>query len=191
MDKKAEIGKILRLFREKTNQSMQAIAQKAGISKSMLSQIERGTVSPSIDTLFSVCQSLDLDIGELFHRISEKKSVRIFHPGERIITKNEGILYEQLVTSYDQSHPAELFLIKVEPGSMIGISGQGHEGIEMGYIIEGQAHLTINKETYEISQGDSIWFAAHLPHRLENPGEKTFAALWSVAPPHKDYFNIY
>ena len=46
-----KIGKILKVFREKTGQNQGDIASKAGISISMLSQIERGMVSPSIETL--------------------------------------------------------------------------------------------------------------------------------------------
>ena len=74
------IGNILKVFREKTRKKQGEVATKAGISISMLSQIERGVVSPSIDTLFCVCKAVGMDIADLFRRISPDAPVRL-HAG--------------------------------------------------------------------------------------------------------------
>jgi transcriptional regulator with XRE-family HTH domain len=184
-----ELGKILRLFREKSGRNLDAVAQAAGISISMLSQIERGVVSPSIDTLCMVCRALDVDMAELFRRISPEEPVRIHTHGERLRMERDGVQYEQLMTSQNGVFPAELFCIEVKPGCATTMSGGGHEGAEMGYVLQGSARLCVGSDDYAINENDSVYFNANLPHRLENTGKKTFRAVWSISPPHLDFLK--
>ena len=184
------IGQILKVYREKTGKNQGDIAQKAGISVSMLSQIERGIVAPSIETLMTVCAVLDIDPAELFKKISATAPVRIHHKGERLRNELAGVRYEQLMTSLHPTWQAEMFLIEVAPGKSTTFSGGGHEGAEMGYVLSGAATLTVDTETYPVREGDSIYFNAQLPHQLSNSGSETFRAVWSIAPPHVDFLGI-
>ena len=185
-----QIGRILKVFREKTGKNQGEIAEKAGISVSMLSQIERGVVSPSIETLVAVCGVLDLDPSELFKRIASNPPVRIHHRGERLRNELGGVRYEQLMTSQHPAYQAELFLIEVEPGKSTGFSGGGHEGAEMGYVVAGDAVLTVDSQEYRVAEGDSIYFNAQLPHQLSNRGSMAFRAVWSISPPHVDFLGM-
>jgi transcriptional regulator with XRE-family HTH domain len=183
------LGKLMKLYREKTGQNQSDIASKANISISMLSQIERGVVSPSIETLVMVCEALGVDPSELFNRLSLKAPVRIHHPHERLQTSSDGTSYEQLITSSDSAYPSELFLLEVKPGCRTTLSSNGHEGVEMGFVLAGAAVLTVDKADYDICAGDSISFSSHLPHRLSNNGRSLFRAVWSITPPHVDYLT--
>ncbi len=139
-----KIGKILKVYREKTGQNQGDIASKAGISISMLSQIERGLVSPSIDTLVGVCYALGLDPSDLFKRLSGDRPVRIHHQRERLRMEQGGICYEQLMTSVQGAYQTEMFLLEVESGYKTTLSTVGHEGVEIGFVLEGQAVLTVD-----------------------------------------------
>jgi transcriptional regulator with XRE-family HTH domain len=184
------IGVILKAYREKTGLNQAEIAKKAHISTSMLSQIERSVVSPSIDTLFSVCNALGLDITHLFRSISDKQQVRVLHKGERLKNTSDGIQYEQLVVNVDAAFPAELFLLEIAPCQKVGLSENGHEGTEMGYVLYGTALLVVDGKEYILKEGDSVVFNASLPHGLENTGTEPFKAVWNALPPHKDYLEI-
>jgi transcriptional regulator with XRE-family HTH domain len=184
-----EIGRSLRLFREKSSRNLTDVAPAAGISVSMLSQIERGIVSPSIDSLCMVCRALDIDIAELFRRVSPLEPVRIHKGGERLRMENNGVRYEQLMTSQAPLSPSELFCIEVKAGRSTAMSGGGHEGVEMGYVLQGSARLTVGEKSYAIGENDSLCFSARLPHRLVNTGRKLFRAVWRISPPHVDYLK--
>jgi transcriptional regulator with XRE-family HTH domain len=184
------LGRILKTYREKTGRNQGDVASKAGISVSMLSQIERGIVAPSIETLMMVCSVLDLDVSQLFRMVaSDEHPVRIHHSGERLRNEVGGVHYEQLMTSTQGSWQSELFLLEVAPGCSTTFSGGGHEGIEMGYVLAGEAVLTVDANEYRISKGDSIHFSSHLPHQLRNRGKSSFRAIWSISPPHVDYLG--
>lgn len=184
-----KIGRLLKVFREKTGRNQGDIAEKAGISVSMLSQIERGIVAPSIETLVLVCQSLDLDLSELFKKITSDKPLQIHRNGERLTNELSGVKYEQLVMSTHPVYRAEMFLIEILPGKSTSFRGDGHEGAEMGYVLAGQAMLTVENEAYAIGEGDSICFNARLPHQLSNSGATKFRAVWSISPPHVDFLG--
>jgi transcriptional regulator with XRE-family HTH domain len=183
------IGVLLKRYREKTRKNQGEVAIKAGISISMLSQIERGVVSPSIDTLVGVCGALGLDMTDLFRRITPDSPVRLQRAGQRLGTQRNGVHFEQLAASGHANFPAELLLLEVRPGKRVGLSTSGHEGIEMGYVLEGSAALTVEGAEYRLGEGDSVSFNANLPHSLVNVGKKTFRAVWTALPPHKDYLS--
>lgn len=184
-----KIGRILKVYREKTGRNQGDIAEKAGISISMLSQIERGMVAPSIETLMTVCSVLDIDLSELFKKLSSERPVRIHHRGERLRNDLSGVRYEQLMTSSYPGYQAELFLLEVAPGKSTSFRGSGHEGAEMGYVLSGSATLTIDSTNYAIVEGDSFNFNARLPHQLSNSGNEPFRAVWSISPPHVDFLE--
>jgi transcriptional regulator with XRE-family HTH domain len=184
-----EIGTILRLFREKINKKQGDVARKAGISTSMLSQIERGAAAPSVDTLVAVCTALELDVADLFRRISPTAPLRIHRRGKRLFTAAMGVRFEQLCRSADASHPAEMLLMEIMPGKQAGISDNGHEGVEMGYVLEGNATLVVSGLEFELSEGDSVSYNSHLPHNLINKGKTKFKAVWNALPPHLDYLE--
>jgi transcriptional regulator with XRE-family HTH domain len=189
-NKVAQIGEVLRVVREKTGRHQGAIAADAGISTSMLSQIERGIVAPSIDTLFAVCRALDFDIAELFRRVTESPPVRIAHNQTRLRTEHEGVGYEQLITGTGAGYQSELFLLTVRPGHQAGLNTNGHEGIEMGYVLEGRGKLVVNSIAYAIGKSDSFCFHAHFPHRFVNDSTSKFVAVWAALPPHTDYLEV-
>jgi|WetSurMetagenome_2_1015567.scaffolds.fasta_scaffold00168_4 transcriptional regulator with XRE-family HTH domain len=184
-----EIGRILRLFREKLKKNQGHVAKTAGISTSMLSQIERGAVAPSIDTLMAVCAALEMDAADLFRRISPGTPVRVNHAGKRLFTQTRGVRFEQLASITDAGHPAEMLLLELAPGKEAGMSGNGHEGVEMGYVLSGNAVLVVNGEEFTVAEGDSVSYDSHLPHKLVNKGKTAFRAVWNALPPHKDYLE--
>ena len=180
----------MKAYREKTGRNQADVASKAAISVSMLSQIERGMVAPSIETLMMVCAALDLDASQLFRMVAaDEHPVRILHNGERLRNKVGGVHYEQLMTSTQGAWQAEMFLLEVAPGCSTTFSGGGHEGTEMGYVLDGNAVLTVDANDYAVGRGDSIHFSSHLPHQLRNRGKKLFRAVWSISPPHVDYLG--
>jgi transcriptional regulator with XRE-family HTH domain len=185
----AEMGRMLRAVRERTGRKQADVAAAARISPSMLSQIERGRVSPSIETLLELCRVLEFNVSELFRRLSPGRPVRIVRPENRLRSGRRGIRYAQLVNSVDPSHPAEMFLLEVNAGRQLGISGRGHEGVELGSVLSGTARLTVDGVEHTLKEGDSVSFSSRLPHRLVNAGQSVFRAIWTVLPPHHDYLH--
>jgi quercetin dioxygenase-like cupin family protein/DNA-binding Xre family transcriptional regulator len=162
------------------------VAARAGCSESMLSKIENELASPSLTTLHRLCKALTLSISDLLSngkvdpwvimRPDQRKTI-----GRRNAAGSEGVSAEVLIPSAE-GRLLEGFLVVIEPGGNTNGVLQ-HKGEEVGYVVEGQLELTINKEVRLLNAGDSFYFPSNLPHAYRNPGKTRLRVVWINTPP--------
>lgn len=177
-------GEKLRSVRERKGYTLKVVAQRAGVSESLVSQIERNRVSPAIDTLLALAEVLDINLEFLFEEYRKKHPVEIIGAGERRSVDEDGVLYEEIVhpNSDDGSHMMESYLITIPPHSQTHRGSYGHIGRETGFVLSGQGELHYEQNVYPIKAGDGISFSAGAPHVLVNNGDQELKAVWTVTP---------
>ena len=182
---KYKFGGKIRAVRERKNITLKAVALRAGVSESLVSQIERNKVSPSIDTLLTLADALDIDYEYLFNDYRQKKKVSIVRFEERNSLKLNDVTVYQLskTASIPEEHAIEAFMLEIEQGSEKGDLEYGHSGKEFGLILEGEAELIYGAEKYLLKAGDTVSFLSDIPHILRNSGEGQVRAVWVVTPP--------
>lgn len=180
-------GEKLRAIREKKGYTLKVVAQAAGVSESLVSQIERNRVSPAIDTLLSLADALEIDLEYLFAEYRRERPVRVIKSDERREVTEAGVLYEEIVRPVDDdgAHAIEAYYITLPAGSETSRGSYGHLGREFGIVTEGSGELHYETRAYPLTKGDSISFAATAPHVLVNTGKIPFKALWVVTPPQR------
>lgn len=188
---KYKFGHKLRAVRERKGYTLKDVASRAGVSESLVSQIERNKVSPSIDTLLGIADILDIDYEYLFSDYRQKRKVSIIRKAERGTIHRDGVDIHQLSVNdeLDNDFEIEAFLLEVESGGETGDREYGHTGMELGIVLEGQGQLIYGNETYKLSEGDSVYFPSDMPHLLKNCGDKKLRAIWVISPPRKLFRN--
>jgi len=188
---KHHFGEKIRKIREKKGVTLKDIAAKIGVSESLLSQIERNRVSPSIDTLFAIADVLDVDYEYLFKDLHRKRAVCIVRKSDARSVETNGVRYTQLsmVKNFNEKHAIEAYVIEIEPGRARGSEDYGHPGMEFGFVLEGRGKLYYGGDEYELRKGDSVSFASDTPHLIKNTGRSLFKALWIITPPKMIFFN--
>lgn len=188
---KYQFGSKLREVRERKGLTMKEVAEHSNVSESLISQIERNKVSPSIETLLSISDVLGIDMEYLFRDYRKERNVRLVKKAERKSIRTPGILYQQLsvLSDSDDEHAIEGFLLEVDAGAEKGSEEYGHTGKEFGFIIQGSGEFHYGKRVYPLSEGDSITFASDIPHVLKNSGEGTLKAVWIITPPKMLFFK--
>jgi transcriptional regulator with XRE-family HTH domain len=178
-------GEKIRAIRERKGLTLKEVAERAGVSESLVSQIERNRVSPAIDTLLSLADVLDLDLEYLFSDYRRERLVRITRKDERETFTKPGVLYERLaqLESSKNQDGIESYYITIDPGQENRSTEYGHPGWELGVVVEGLATLTIGKESYELAPGDSVSFRSDAPHVISNQGTTPLRILWVITPP--------
>ena len=178
-------GDKIREVREKRKMTLKDVARRVEVSESLISQIERNRVSPAIDTLLRIVDVLEMDIEYLFQEFKKTRSVHLVRRAERSKIVLPGVIYEQLskTVNADAEHALEAYLLEIAPGGEKSSTEFGHRGGELGLILEGKGELRFGTEIYELNAGDSISFAADIPHVLKNTGKKTLKAVWVTTPP--------
>ncbi|MDR0590060.1 MAG: XRE family transcriptional regulator [Spirochaetaceae bacterium] len=185
-------GEKIRIVRERRGFTLREVADRAGVSESLVSQIERNRVSPAIDTLLSLADALDLDLEYLFADYRRDRSVKITRSYERDSFTKPGVLYERLAR-FEGSAPnregIEVYNITLEPGAKTGSAEYGHPGWEVGLVETGRAQLVLGNNTYELLPGDSASFQAGSPHDLSNIGPEPLVVFWIITPPKGEFEN--
>lgn len=184
------LGPRLRTAREASGITVRELARRAGVTASLISQVERGLAMPSVGTLLEIATTLHLDIGNLF-----KNEVRPAPGGPGLVQRNgsrktirldSGVRWERLTVGPD---PEVEFLYAVyEPGS--ASCGEDsmlrHGGREFAYLVSGRLGVKIGFEEYELGPGDSISFDAGMPHRLWCIGSRPAVGIWTIVRRHSD-----
>lgn len=191
----AILGRKLRAEREKQGIAVREMARRVGVSPSLVSQIERGLVTPSVGTLWSMATELGLIIDELFRNTEQPMPAsgpKTGGPPERVgcpiqrahnrqrIRLAGGVEWERLTPQPDDD--VEFLYVKYDAKaeSCPEHSLFRHGGKEYAYILSGRLGVQIGFEHYELGSGDSLSFNSQIPHRLWAIGDEPAVAIWAV-----------
>lgn len=182
-----KFGEKLRKVREHKGYTLKMVARAAGVSESLVSQIERNHVSPAIDTLLALAEVLDINLEFLFDEYRRERPVHIIRYDERPTIHEDDVTYEQIAKPEDEdkANALESYVLKIPAHSHTHRGSYGHIGREFGVIIQGTGLLKYENHEYTLNKGDSVSFPASCPHTLENIGEDTLKAIWTVTPPQR------
>jgi transcriptional regulator with XRE-family HTH domain len=207
VDALGDIGTRLREGRTEVGISVRELARKAGVSPSLVSQIETGKARPSVATLYALVQHLNLTVDELFDNDKPEVVEETHGPGAPIpapfamarklisapmiqLGETRGTLRLEGGITWERLTPCDVpgvdFLkITYDVGGASCPDGlrQTHNGHEFGYLLSGRLGVTVGFDTSEIGPGDSIYYDSATPHRLFNAGDEPAVGIWMVHAP--------
>ncbi len=179
------LGPRIRALREAMDLSLRDLAERSGVSAPMLSQVERGETSPTLQVAARIAAGLELRLSQLL-RLDEDGAVTVVRKAER----RKGPGRPQSGHSYEILTPplpgqrAELSRHTLAPGAVTGGPGDPpmHEpgSRETALVESGSVQLHCDGTRHELREGDCVTFDADLPHHFENPSEDRDAALLAV-----------
>ena len=175
-------GEKLRQVREHKGYTLKVVAQQAGVSESLVSQIERNHVSPAIDTLLALADVLDINLEYLFEEYKRNRPVEIIRSHERPSLHEDKIIFEGLAKQSGSDPSIEAYIMKIPAGSQTRRGSYGHLGREIGYITKGRALLIYGNQEFILEEGDSVSFSAGASHIVQNIGDIDMEAIWVVTP---------
>jgi transcriptional regulator with XRE-family HTH domain len=191
------LGAQLRHAREMQGLKLREFARQVGVSASLVSQIERGHVTPSVGTLWSFCYRLGLLVDDLFKGVERANGDVAAETGPQLtihrarspiqrqadrkrIRLAGGVRWERL--SPEPEDEVEFIHVVYEVGaaSCPADSLLRHGGREYAYLLSGRLGVQIRFETYELGPGDSLVFNSENPHRFWTIGDEPAVAVWVI-----------
>ena len=172
-------GGRIRSWRRGRGLSLRDAAQRAGLSASFLSALERNASGASVATLQRLTHAFGITLLDLFpHRSRSGRRVR---PNQRqALTLGTGIRIEQLTRSAALLEP-QLFVLG--PGAT-SEGAYDHEGEEFIYVLDGAVTFWVgDDERYRLRTGDSLTSPSTLPHRWRTGAGGETRLLWINTPP--------
>lgn len=178
-----KVGKKLRKLRKSFNMTIDALADKADVSTSLISQIERGKICPTVVTLWKILNSLDTSIGDFLDEAEYEEDIVVkSNERKQLNLSDSNALYELLTP--DLQGEIEFLKVSIKPGNKNKNDGMvTHEGEECGIVVKGKIKVILGDEEYILEEGDSIRYKSTIPHVFENIGEEPSVSYWAMTPP--------
>jgi transcriptional regulator with XRE-family HTH domain len=177
------VGAKLKFTRLKHDMTIQELALSSRVSANMISRIERGLTTPSVDILMKLATTFGLSISYFVEeastsaavvvtRAGQGKQVFFFEDKHRIVSLTEGI-----------SDPGfSVFIDTLASGCASGAGKMVQSGEEFAWVLSGRLEVCIDHEDIVLEAGDAIAFKASHPHRWRNLHEGVTRLLWVVSP---------
>jgi transcriptional regulator with XRE-family HTH domain len=166
----SEIGTEVRKLRKELDLTVAELGAGANISTGMLSKIENGSISPSLGTLNSLANALNVPISRLFSEREEQRDCSFVKRGQGVRIERRGTkaghLYDLLGHSLGGSICVEPYLITLKSDAA-PYPDFRHAGIELIYMLTGKVRYRHADRSYVMEPGDTLFFDAAARHGPE------------------------
>jgi transcriptional regulator with XRE-family HTH domain len=177
-----QLGTRIRSLRQARRLTLRELSERAGVTESFLSQVEREVTSPSIASVQRIARGLDLSIAQLFAEEASTGRVVRREARRRVAYPGLNAVDEFLTTNV--AGRLQLILSTIEPGGGTGEEPYTHDSDEeVVVVLAGVLDLWVGDEHYVLREGDAITFPSRMPHWNMNRGDAPASVLFCLTPP--------
>lgn len=166
MNPRATIGRAVKRERERAELSLSALASRAGLAKSTLSQLEAGNGNPNIETMWALASALDLPFSRLFE-VSEPRGKLIRQDAGQAVTTSEGAFAAVLLDAASPSMRRDLYRTVLEKDEPRAARPHSSGTVEHVIVCEGEAKVGPDENAEILRVGDYYRYPADVPHGYE------------------------
>jgi len=147
------------------------LAEKSGVSRAMLSKVERGEKNPTLVVAAKVAEGLGVSLSRLLGQ-EERREVVLVPKGRRLVARDAETGFErQLLSPSFVGRGVEFVRNVVPEGSTSGEFPAHRRGVEEYVVVEaGRLRAVLGGEEHTLEEGDAVFLEADVPHRFDNVG---------------------
>lgn len=179
------IGPSLKKIRLNKEYTITEVAQRINISTSLLSQIENGKITPSLQTLEELLRFYAVNFSDFFKQVEQKKYIYVRKDDAETIENSEHNIRFTLLASKLQNNALESFLVNLGPGASLPLARLNDDinGERIIYGVAGSIEVVLDDESFILESGDSLNFKSHVSCTITNRLEPEAALFISGLPP--------
>ncbi|MBB4581606.1 transcriptional regulator with XRE-family HTH domain [Rhizobium aethiopicum] len=178
------VGATIQAIRTRQKLSLDALSKRAGVSKSMLSQIERNLTNPTVAILWKLANALNVGVVEVLAlKEMEPASPSIdFVPAHStpVIKNAEGTCELRILGPVDLAGKFEWYELTIQPGGILASDPHEKGSKEHLTVLSGQLVVKADATEQKIKQGDTARYPVDIRHSIANPGKTTATALMVI-----------
>lgn len=185
-----DIGHRLRAIRKKRGLSQRELAVRAGLTNGTISLIEQNKTSPSVASLKSLLDAIQVSMAEFFATLEDTTQSKYFYLAKEFteiappeLSGGQAQLLSLRQLGNAQDHALQVLHERYAPGADTGPELLSHEAEEAGIVIRGQIEITVDDEVSILRPGDGYLFNSRLPHRFRNTGDVECEVISACTPP--------
>ena len=151
---------------------MEILAERSGVSRAMLSKLERGEKNPTLVVAAKIAEGLGVSLTQLVGA-EERREIVVVPRDRRMVMRDPETGFERQLLSPSFGGRSVRFIRNVVPeGSTSGEFPPHRRGVEEYVVVEkGRLKAVLGGEEYQLEEGDALYFEADTTHRFDNTGE--------------------
>ncbi len=178
------LGQTVLNYRKKKGMTIREFADYAGVSTSLISQIERGQANPSLSVLELIAQALNVPLYTLFINDIDTKSLISKKRDRKKVYRenNDHIVYDVLTPDFMKAH-IELLMMDLNAHASTTESHYSHmDKEEIAVVMKGEAYVELEGVEYFLDEGDVVRIPPNVKHRFINKGDRANHILFVLTP---------
>jgi transcriptional regulator with XRE-family HTH domain len=180
----------VRSLRKSKGWTLEQLASLSGVSRSMLSQIERGAASPTLGVAFRIAQAFGMTLGDLVESPQPRQRIDLIRAADRgYLFRDDEQCRIRTLSPLHLEKEVEFYELTLKIGGSLVSSPHVAGTREFLAIEEGSVRLASAEETVEMQVGDSAHYPADVPHRIDNTGVGEAVAflvvIYERSPPRR------
>jgi len=177
------VGDRLAHLRQTKGLSLDELSRQAGVSKSMLSQIERAQANPTVAVVWRLANALGVDIGSLLGdqpRLAVPAISIVHAHGTPSLRSPDGLCDLHILGPIELAGNFEWYTLTIQAGGVLESGAHEHGTREHLTVITGSLEVVTGGEQQRVKQGETARYAVDRTHSIRNPTKSTATALLVV-----------
>lgn len=167
-----DLSRSLKSQRQKNNLTLDQLAGRSGVSRAMISKIERGEATPTTSVLGKLAEALDLSITQLVGGTARSGPVMIPAARQPVFQEAETGFVRRSLSPLYRGRGIDLALNTLPPGGRTGPFPSHRPGVEEHlYVQSGSVRIHVGEESWDMQAGDYLFYPADRDHVFENTGD--------------------
>jgi transcriptional regulator with XRE-family HTH domain len=166
------LGDRVRELRRGRGLTLEELAERSGVSRAMISKVERGEKNPTLVVAAKVAEGLEITLSELLGT-EERRRIIVVHRERQMVMRDPETGFERQLLSPSLGGRAVEFIRNIVPRESTSGEFLPHRrGVEEYVVVEkGRLRAIIGGEEYLLEEGDALYFEADVSHRFDNAGD--------------------
>jgi len=166
------LGGRVKELRRRRRLTLEELAELSGVSRAMISKLERGEKNPTLVVAAKLAEGLGVTLSQLAG-MEERREVVVVPKERRMVMRDPETGFErQLLSPNFVGSGVEFIRNEIPDGSTSGEFPPHRRGVEEHIVVErGSLRATLGREEYLLEEGDAIYFEADVKHRFDNAGQ--------------------
>ncbi|MCX8497235.1 MAG: XRE family transcriptional regulator [Akkermansiaceae bacterium] len=176
-----DLGRRVKKLRADRNWSLEELASASGVSRSMLSEIERQRANPTLSVTYRIAQAFGLSLQDLIESANSASTIQTIRANERTqIFRSDKQCQIRTLSPLNLEKDVEFYELRLPRGGVLKSQPHIDGTREFLTVEEGSIDLQSGNSAETLSKGDSATYRADVPHTISNSGKSEAVAFLVV-----------
>ena len=173
-----QLGSRLSALRKRKNMTLDDLSAKSGVSKSILSQIERDLSNPTVTTISRISDALEEKLSDFFLKIEVEEESSVESSKETpSITSKDGLCELNILGAGETVNWLQWYILEMKPKGVLESGSHGPKTFENLTVIDGQIEISCGESKEILSKGDTFRFQSNRNHSIKNISKQKVQVL--------------